>query len=139
MPLEVLLPAGWPRPKGYANGIRVPAGRDLVLVAGMVGWDASERIVAPDFVAQFEQALKNVVAVLERAGGTADDVVRMTVFVTDLEAYRSRLPEVGDAWRRVMGRTYPAMSLLQVKGLLEEGALVEIEATAAITPRMPKP
>ena len=117
----------------------MPAGRDLVFVAGMVGWDASERIVAPDFGAQFEQALKNVVAVVERAGGTAGDVVRMTIFVTDLEAYRSRLPEVGDAWRRVMGRTYPAMSLLQVRGLLEEGALVEIEATAATAPRMPNP
>ena len=138
-PLETLLPEGWPRPKGYANGVRVPAGRDLVFVAGMVGWNTDERIVGTDFVAQFEQALRNVLAVVERGGGTAGDVVRMTVFVTDLEAYRSRLPEVGDAWRRVMGRTYPAMSLLQVKGLLEEGALVEIEATAAIIPRVQKP
>lgn len=134
-PLESLLPEGWPRPKGYANGIRVPAGRDLVFVAGMVGWDADERIVSTDFVAQFEQALRNVLGVVERAGGSSGDVVRMTVFVTDLEAYRSRLPELGLTWRSVMGRAYPAMALLQVKGLLETGALVEIEATAAIEPR----
>ena len=131
-PIETLLPEGWPRPKGYAAGIRVPAGRDLVFVAGMVGWDRSERIVSADFVAQFEQALRNVLAVVETAGGSAQDVVRMTVFVTDRGAYRSRLPEIGQAWKRVMGRSFPAMALLQVAGLLEEGALVEIEATAAI-------
>ena len=134
-PLESLLPEGWPRPKGYANGIRVPAGRDLVFVAGMVGWDADERIVSTDFVAQFEQALRNVLAVVEQAGGSSGDVVRMTVLVTDLEAYRSRLPELGLTWRSVMGRAYPTMALLQVKGLLETGALVEIEATAAIEAR----
>jgi enamine deaminase RidA (YjgF/YER057c/UK114 family) len=129
---ETLLPEGWPRPKGYANGIRVPAGRDLVFVAGMVGWDGRERIVSPDFVAQFEQALKNVLAVVETAGGTAEDIVRMTVFVTDLDAYSSRLAEIGQSWRSVMGRSFPAMALLQVAGLLEKGAMVEIEATAAV-------
>ena len=132
--LEALLPEGWPRPKGYSNGIRVPAGRDLVFVAGMIGWDAQERVVSDDFVAQLEQALRNVVAIVERAGGGSPDIVRMTIFVTDLEAYRTRLPDIGDAWRRVMGRHYPVMALIQVAGLLEPGALVEIEATAAVLP-----
>lgn len=129
---ETLLPEGWPRPKGYAAGIRVPAGRDLVFVAGMVGWDLGERIVSADFVAQFEQALRNVLAVVESAGGTGKDIVRMTVFVTDLDAYRSRLPEIGVAWKRVMGSHFPSMALLQVAGLLEAGAMVEVEATAAV-------
>ena len=138
-PLEAILPEGWPRPRGYANGVRVPAGRELVLVAGMVGWDESERIVSTDFVAQLEQALRNVVRVVEAAGGQAADVARMTIYVTDLGAYASRRAEVGEAWRRVVGRTYPAMALVCVRELLEPGALVEIEATAAVPARDSNP
>ena len=134
-PLERLQPAGWPRPRGYSNGVRVPAGLDLVLTGGMVGWDASERIVPGGFVAQFAQALRNVLAVVACAGGGPDDVVRLTVYVTDREAYLASLPELGEAWRAVMGRSYPAMALVEIAGLVEEGALVEIEATAAVPPR----
>jgi enamine deaminase RidA (YjgF/YER057c/UK114 family) len=135
VPVETLLPDGWPRPKGYSNGLRVPAGRDLVIVAGMVGWDEGERMVSTTFAGQFEQALSNVLAVLACGGGRPEDLVRLTVYVTDLEAYRASLRELGQAWQRLVGRHYPCMALVQVKGLLEAGALVEIEATAAVAPR----
>jgi enamine deaminase RidA (YjgF/YER057c/UK114 family) len=125
-------PDGWPRPRGYANGLVVPPGASLVFVAGMVGWDESERIVQGGFAAQFERALANVVAVVEKAGGRADDVVRMLVYVTDKAEYVAARAEVGAAWRRVMGRHYPAMALVEVAGLLEDGAVVEVEAVAAV-------
>lgn len=134
-PLERLQPPGWPRPRGYANGYRVPAGLDLVITAGMVGWDEDERIVPGGFVAQFEQALRNVLAVVEQAGGGPGDVVRLTCYVADRDAYLGALSELGVAWKRVMGTSYPAMALVQVAGLVEDGALVEIEGTAAVPPR----
>lgn len=131
-PLEPILPAGWRRPRGYSNGVRVPSGRDLVFVAGQVGWDETGRIVSPEFPAQFERALRNCLTVVEAAGGSAGDVVRLTMYCSDRHAYASRLEEVGAAYRRVMGGHYPTMSLVEVAGLLEEGAQIEIEAIAAI-------
>jgi enamine deaminase RidA (YjgF/YER057c/UK114 family) len=113
----------------------LPAGRDLLFVAGMVGWDAKEKIVPGGLAAQFEQALANVVAVVAEAGGRAEDVVRMLVFVTDKADYLAKRREIGDAWKRVMGRHYPAMALVEVAGLVEDGAEVEIEAVAALAPR----
>jgi len=133
--VQTLLPEGWPRPKGYSNGLRVPAGRDLVFIAGMVGWDETESMTSTGFGGQFEQALSNVLAVLETAGGRPSDLVRLTVYVTDLDAYNRSLKEIGAAWKRLVGRHYPCMALVQVKGLLEEGALVEIEGTAALAPQ----
>ena len=133
--METLLPEGWPRPKGYSNGLRVPAGRELVFISGVVGWDAEERMVSDRFAGQFEQALENIVAILAAGDGLPGDLVRLTVYVTDLEAYKSSLKEIGAAWKRLIGRHYPCMALIQVKGLLEEGAMVEIEATAAVAPR----
>jgi enamine deaminase RidA (YjgF/YER057c/UK114 family) len=130
--LQAVLPAGWRRPSGYSNGIRVPAGRELLFVAGQVGWDASERIVSGGFPAQFEQALRNCVTVVEAAGGTAADIVRLTMFCTDRSDYLGRLDEVGAAYRRIMGRHFPAMSLVQVAALVEADARIEIEATAAL-------
>jgi len=127
-------PLGWPRPRGYANGILVPPGRQLLFVAGMIGWDAQEKIVAGGFAAQFEQALRNVLAVVTEAGGGAEDVVRMLVFVVDKNEYLASRGELSDAWRRTMGRQYPTMALVQVAGLVETGAKVEIEAIAAIAP-----
>jgi enamine deaminase RidA (YjgF/YER057c/UK114 family) len=132
--LERLQPAGWPRPKGYANGLRVPAGCDLVFVAGQIGWDAREQLVAAEFAPQFEQALRNCVAVVAAAGGGPADIVRLTVYCVDVEEYRAALEAVGQAWRAVMGRHFPCMALVQVAGLLEPGARVEIEATAALVP-----
>jgi enamine deaminase RidA (YjgF/YER057c/UK114 family) len=128
-PLATLLPAGWPRPRGYAQGM-AGAGR-LVLIAGQIGWDAEGRL-ADGFVAQTAQALRNILAVLAEAGGGPQHIARLTWFVTDLALYRAATPALGPAWREVMGRHYPAMAVLGVSGLVERGALVEIEATAIV-------
>jgi enamine deaminase RidA (YjgF/YER057c/UK114 family) len=127
---RTLQPAGWAAPKGYANGIEA-RGR-LVVVGGQIGWDAHERLVGPDLAGQTRQALANVVAVLAEAGGRPEHLVRLTWYVTDLSAYRASRPAIGAAYREVLGRHYPAMALVQVVGLVEPGALVEIEATAVI-------
>lgn len=132
--IRAVLPTGWPRPKGYSQAFRVPAGRDLVFVSGQVGWDEAERFVGDAFVAQFEQALRNCVAIVEAAGGAADDIVRLTMYCRDKREYLGDLRAVGDAYRRVMGRHFPAMALVEVAGLVEERARIEIEATAAIPP-----
>lgn len=130
--LETVLPPGWPRPKGYSNGILAPAGARLLFIAGQVGWDEEEALVDEGFVAQFEQALSNVVAVVSAAGGAREELVRLTLYVTDRREYLENLEAVGEAYRRVMGRHYPAMALLEVDALLEPGARVEIEGTAAL-------
>jgi len=134
-PLESVLPAGWSRPKGYAQAVRVPSGRALLFVAGQVGWNTDEQIVSPDFTAQFEQALRNCLTIVEAAGGAASDIVRLTMYCSDRSVYAERQRDVGEAYRRVMGRHFPAMSLVEVSALLEEGALIEIEATAALPDR----
>ena len=127
---EILQPPGWPRPKGYANGIAA-AGR-LVFVAGQVGWDETETVVGDDLVAQVRRALENVVAVLAEAGAEPRHIARMTWYVTDREAYLGSLAAIGRCYREVIGRHYPAMSAVVVAGLVEPGALVEIEATAVV-------
>jgi enamine deaminase RidA (YjgF/YER057c/UK114 family) len=128
--LRFLQPDGWVPPRGYANGVAAE-GR-MVFVAGQVGWNARGEFESDDFVTQAEQALANVVAVLRAGGATPDDLVRMTWYVTDKAAYLARRREVGAAYRRVIGRHFPAMTLVVVAGLLEERALVEIEATAVV-------
>ena len=119
-------------PSGYANGMLAPANGRLLFVAGQVGWDGEQRMVGDDFVAQFAQALENVVAVVREAGGAPENVARLTLYVTDKDEYAARLKEVGAAYRAVMGRHFPAMALLEIAGLLETGAKVEIEATAVL-------
>lgn len=126
---EVLLPEGWPRPVGYANGIAA-SGR-LVFVAGQVGWDIAGNF-ADALVPQVRQALENVVAVLHAARAEPRHIVRMTWYVRDLEAYSGTRRQIGEVYRQVIGATYPAMTLVQVSGLLEDRALVEIEATAVV-------
>ena len=127
---RILQPPGWPRPKGYANGI---AARGLqVHVSGMVGWDAEGRFQTDDFVGQARQALLNVVAVLAEAGAGPRHIVRMTWYVLDRRAYLDAGAALGEAYREVIGRHYPAMSAVQVAGLMEERARVEIEVTAVI-------
>lgn len=126
---EILQPPGWPRPKGYANGVSA-RGR-LVCTAGQVGWDARGNF--PDTLAgQVEAALANVLAVLAEAGAGPDHLVRLTWFITDRRAYLDAQSEIGAAYRKVLGRHYPAMSLVEVSALVESKALVEIEATAVI-------
>ncbi len=126
---QTLQPPGWPRPRGYANGI-VANGR-LVVTGGVVGWDAEERF--PDgFAAQFEQLLTNTVAILAEAGAGPEHVVRMTWYVTSRDAYLAALPEIGTSYRRCMGRNFPAMAVVQVVALVEAAALIEIETTAVV-------
>lgn len=128
--MQILQPPDWPRPKGYANGI-VAEGR-MVFVAGQIGWDAEQRLVSPDLVGQTEQALKNIVAVLYEAGARTEHIARMTWYVTDRHVYSAFQAEIGRIYRNVIGTHYPAMTLVEVAALLEEGALVEIEATAVL-------
>ena len=125
-----LQPDGWATPRGYANGVSAE-GR-TVFVAGQVGWNARGEFESDDFVVQVEQALANVVAVLGAGGAGAEHLVRMTWYVTDKAAYVARRKEIGEAYRRVIGRHYPAMALVQVVALVEDRAKVEIEATAVV-------
>lgn len=128
---RVVNPAGLARPVGYSHGILAADGAPL-FVAGQVAWDAAGRIVSDDFVAQFDQALANVLAVVRDAGGEPAHLTRLRIYVTDLDDYRTRLRDLGEAYRKRMGRHYPAMALVQVAGLLEEGAKLEIEADAVV-------
>jgi enamine deaminase RidA (YjgF/YER057c/UK114 family) len=128
--LEILQPEFWVSPQGYSNGIAAE-GR-VVFIAGQIGWDAAARMVGDDLVAQTEQTLRNIVAVLAEAGGAPHHLTRMTWYITDKGAYVARRRDIGAVYRRVIGKHYPAMSLLVVAGLLEDDAQVEIEATAVI-------
>jgi enamine deaminase RidA (YjgF/YER057c/UK114 family) len=129
-PHQFLHPRSWKQPKGFANGIAAE-GR-LVFLAGQVGWNAEQIFESNDFVAQTRQALANIVALVAEAGGGPEHIVRLTWFVLDKKDYLSRLRELGDAYRAVMGKHFPAMSLVQVGALVEDKAKVEIEATAVV-------
>lgn len=118
-------------PRGYSNGMVLGPGR-VLFVAGQIGWDRGERMVSDQLTGQFEQALRNVLDVVRAAGGAPEHVGRLTIYVTDKDRYREEAKSIGVAYRGLMGKHYPAMALVEVKGLLEPGALVEIEATAVI-------
>jgi enamine deaminase RidA (YjgF/YER057c/UK114 family) len=128
---KVVQPTTFPKPRGYANGLIAPPGRQL-FISGQIAWDKDGRIVSPDFATQFLQTLDNVIAVVREAGGGTEHIVKLLCFVTDLDAYRAAMPTIGDGWRARMGKFYPAMSLVKVAGLLEPGALVEIEGVAVL-------
>jgi enamine deaminase RidA (YjgF/YER057c/UK114 family) len=128
--MQLLLPAGWPRPKGYSNGVAV-RGRQ-VFIAGMIGWDAQCVFHSDDFAAQARQALQNIVDVLHEAGGKPEHIVRMTWYVTDKREYLAAGREVGRAFREIIGSYNAAMTAVEVKALIEDRAKVEIEATAVI-------
>ena len=130
MKLKVLQPPSWPRPKGYANGISA-TGR-MVFVSGMIGWDTKGKLVSPDFVGQARQALENVVTVLAEGGAKPEHLVRLNWFVVDKQEYVSSFGELGKIYRAVIGSHYPAMTAVEVSGLLEGSARVEIEATAVV-------
>jgi enamine deaminase RidA (YjgF/YER057c/UK114 family) len=131
MKMEIINPEALGEPKGYNNGVLCEGGR-LLFVAGQVGWDRECRIVSDDFAEQFSQALSNVVAVVREAGGEPSNIVRLLIFVSDKKEYLSRTKDVGAAYRQIMGKHFPAMSLVEVSALLEDLAKVEIEATAVI-------
>lgn len=127
---QILQPDGWPRPKGYANGIAV-SGR-MIFTAGVIGWTKDEVFERDDLPGQFEQVLVNTIAILAEAGAGPEHIVRMTCYVTDKSAYVSSLKAIGEAWRRQLGRVFPCMAVIIVSGLVESKAQVEIETTAVI-------
>ena len=128
--MRALLPPGWPRPKGYANGISA-SGR-TIFTAGVVGWDEAEKFASPDLAGQFRQVLKNILAILGEDEAGPEHLVRMTCYVTDIHAYRASIKEIGAAWRELLGRHFPAMAVVEVSALVEPEAKVEIEATAVV-------
>jgi len=130
--VRALQPPDWPRPRGYANGVAVPAGGTLVFVAGQIGWAADGSFPSSDLVGQVRTALENVVAVLAEAGGRPEHIVRMTWYVTDRADYLASAAEIGEVYRSVMGRVFPAMSAVEVSALMEAEAKVEIEVTAVV-------
>jgi enamine deaminase RidA (YjgF/YER057c/UK114 family) len=125
-----LHPRGWKQARGFANGV-VAEGR-MVFLAGQVGWNAAQKFESTDFVLQVRQALTNIVTLVEEAGGKAEHITRLTWFVTDKKEYVSRLSDLGEAYRAVMGKNFQAMTLVQVTALVEDDAKVEIEATAVL-------
>jgi enamine deaminase RidA (YjgF/YER057c/UK114 family) len=126
----VVQPEGWAAPKGYANGV-IAEGR-MLFIAGQVGWDPQARMVEGNLVAQFDQALSNVLEVIRTAGGTPESLVRLTLYVVDRKDYAAKAIEIGRAYRARVGKHFPAMSLVEVRALLEDTALVELEATACL-------
>jgi enamine deaminase RidA (YjgF/YER057c/UK114 family) len=128
--MKTLLPPGWPRPKGYANGISAK-GR-LIVTAGVVGWNASEEFETDDLAGQFRQILVNTLAILAEDGAGPEHVVRMTCYVTDIGEYRASLAGIGAAWRELMGKNFPAMAVVGVTALVEPKAKIEIETTAMV-------
>ena len=127
---QSLLPPGWPRPRGYSNGIAA-SGR-MIFTAGIIGWDENEQFVTDDLAGQFRQVLINTIAVLAEAGAAAEHIVRMTWYVTDREEYLASLPAIGAAYRELIGRNFPAMAVVEVSALVEAAARIEIETTAVI-------
>jgi len=129
---EIVNPEALGEPKGWNNGLLAPKNGRLLFVAGQAGWESEAPGEPPGFVEQFARALDKVLLVVREAGGEATDLARVTIYVTDLAAYRASMKPLGEAWRARMGKHYPAVALLEVKGLVDRGAMVEIEATAVI-------
>ena len=128
--MNILQPPGWPRPKGYSNGISA-SGR-TIYTAGVIGWDEREMMVSHRLDLQFEQVLKNIVAILAEGGAKPEHVVRMTAYITDRAQYLRLRDELAPIWKSIMGNHYPAMALVEVAGLVNQSALVEVEATAVV-------
>lgn len=130
MPHHFIDPDGWAPAKGYANGVLTAEGH--LFVGGQIGWNAAQKFETHDFIGQMTQALRNILDVVEKAGGQATDITRLTWYVTDKKEYLSRQGDVGAAYRSVMGRHFPAMTMVVVADLIEDDALIEIEATAVL-------
>ena len=128
--MKILQPPGWARARGFSNGISCSG--TLVFIAGQIGWTGQGKWEAKDFAGQFRQALQNIIEVLQEAKGKPEHIVRLTWYVLDKKEYLAALKEVGDAYRELMGRHYPTMAVVQVSGLVEDQARLEIEATAVV-------
>jgi len=133
MDFHFINPESLGRPRGYANGVLVPPGGALLFIAGQIAWDERQQIVSADFVEQFDCTLANVLAVVAEAGGTPEQIARLTIYVMDKREYLARQREIGECWRARMGRHFPAMALVEVKSLLEDEAKVEIEGIAVLS------
>ncbi len=129
--MKILLPDGWPTPSGYSNGIAVDAGR-LVFIAGVIGWDANNVLQSDDLVDQFRQVVLNTRSIMAEGGAGPEHMARMTWYITDKQEYLSRLKEIGATYRDIMGKNYPAMACVQVAGLIEDKAKIEIETTCVL-------
>jgi enamine deaminase RidA (YjgF/YER057c/UK114 family) len=132
MSFEFINPHSLGAPRGYSNGVLTAAGGRLLFIAGQIAWDQNHQIVSDDLVEQFDHALANVIAVVTEAGGTPDKLVRLIFYVTEKDEYRRKMKEIGERYRGRMGRHFPAMVLVEVAGLLEDGAKIEIEGTAVL-------
>jgi enamine deaminase RidA (YjgF/YER057c/UK114 family) len=133
MPPKIINPESLGFPRGYANGVLTEPGGRLLFVGGQVGWNEQQQVVSADFVEQFDRALANVVTVVAEAGGKASDIARLVIYVTNKPEYRARTREVGERYRALMGKHFPAMVLVEVTSLLDDNAQVEIEAIAVLT------
>ena len=131
--MKILLPDGWPRPNGYSNGIAADSGR-LVFIAGVVGWDSNGVFQSENLVDQFRQVLLNTRDIMAEGGAGPESLARMTWYITDKQEYLSQLKEIGAVYRDVMGKNYPAMACVQVAGLIEDKARIEIETTCVVAP-----
>jgi len=131
MSFTLINPASLGAPRGYANGVLTTAGR-LLFIAGQIAWDEQQQIVSDDLVEQFDRALLNVVSVVTAAGGTPENIARLIIYVTDKTEYRNRMKEIGSRYRARLGKHFPAMVLVEVQGLLDDGARIEIEGTAVL-------
>jgi enamine deaminase RidA (YjgF/YER057c/UK114 family) len=136
MSLKLINPETLGPPRGYSNGVLAEQGGRLLFVAGQVGWNKEQTIVSKNLVEQFDRALENVIAVVTEAGGSPNQITRLVIYVTDKQEYKLNLKEIGETYRTRMGKHYPAMALVEVRGLLEDNAKVEIEAVAVLEARM---
>ena len=132
MSFEIINPESLGEPRGYSNGVVTDAGGRLLFIAGQVAWNEQQEIVSDDLVEQFDRALANVITVVREAGGAPEHVARLVLYVTDKNEYRSRMREIGERYRARMGKHFPAMVLVEIKSLLEDGAKIEIEGTAVL-------
>jgi enamine deaminase RidA (YjgF/YER057c/UK114 family) len=132
MSFEFINPESLGAPRGYANGVLTDAGARLLFIAGQVAWDQDQQIISEDIVQQFDRALANVLTVVSEAGGRPEEIARLIIYVTNKNEYRDRMKEVGERYRARMGKHFPAMVLVEVQSLLEDGAKIEIEGTAVI-------
>ena len=132
MSLTFINPESLGAPHGYSNGVLTEAGGRLLFVAGQIGWDQNQKLVGADLVEQFDRALANVISVVSEAGGEPEQIARLVIYVTDKNEYKTRMKEIGEHYRNRMGKHFPAMVLVEVAGLLEDRAKVEIEATAVL-------
>src|ERR1043165_8997957 len=132
MSIRMINPESLGAPRGYSNGVLTAASGRLLFIAGQIGWDQNQNIVSDDLAEQFDRALANVIAVVNEAGGTTSQIARLILYVTDKDEYRSKMKAIGERYRARMGKDFPAMVLVEVKSLLEEGAKIEIEGTAVL-------